>query len=271
MTSPLPVCYLSHGGGPWPWMPESAALYAPLDASLKALRARVGPMVRQILLITAHWEVAGAFGFSGAQRPGMIYDYYNFPPHTYEVTWPAPGDPALAQRAAELVAGAGLAAGIDPQRGFDHGTFSVMQSFWPEADVPLVQMSIRADFDPAAHIAAGRALAPLRAEGVLIIGSGLSFHNLRLLGNPAAHAPSHQFDRWLHEALALPQDEREAALCGWEQAPAARIAQPREDHLLPLMVASGAAGTDPAQVIYHEDAFMGVAATSWGFGMPAAG
>ena len=199
----------------------------------------------------------------------MIYDYGGFPPHTYQITYPAPGDPALARRAAEMVAASGLHAGIDPARGFDHGTFSVMKALWPEADMPLVQMSIRTDFDPAAHIAAGRALAPLRDEGVLILGSGLSFHNLRLLGNPAAHDPSHLFDRWLQESLALPAADRNQRLLGWQQAPAARIAQPREDHLLPLMVAAGAAGADPAEVIYHEDNFMGVAASSWGFGMAA--
>lgn len=263
----LPTCYLSHGGGPWPWMPESAEIYAPLDASLKALRARVEGRMRAVLLVTAHWE-EDVFGFSGAEAPGMIYDYGGFPPHTYQITYPAPGDPALAQRAAQMVAASGLPAGIHPTRGYDHGTFCVMQALWPEADMPLVQMGIRRDFDPAAHIAAGRALAPLRDEGVLILGSGLSYHNLRLL-NPAGNEPSHQFDRWLQESLALPEDLRNQRLLDWETAPAARIAQPREDHLLPLMVAAGAAGADAAEVIYHEDAFMGVAASSWGFGMAA--
>lgn len=268
MTKLLPTCYLSHGGGPWPWMPETADIYAPLDASLKALRARVESDVREILLVTAHWEVDGAFGFSAAEKPGMIYDYGGFPPHTYQVQYPAPGSPALARRAAEMVAASGLRAGLDSVRGFDHGTFSVMQALWPEADIPLVQMSIRADFDPQAHIAAGRALAPLRAEGVLIIGSGLSWHNLRML-NPRGAEPSKQFDDWLHQSLALPEAARNQRLVDWEQAPAARQAQPREDHLLPLMVAAGAAGADLAECIYHEDAFMGVAASSWGFGMPA--
>ena len=264
----LPVCYLSHGGGPWPWIPESAAQYATLDGSLKALRARVEGRVRAVLLVTAHWE-AGVFGFSGAEKPGMIYDYGGFPPHTYEITYAAPGKPDLARQAAQLVAAGGLQAGIDPARGFDHGTFSVMQALWPEANMPLVQMSIRHDYDPAAHLAAGRLLAPLRDERVLILGSGLSYHNLRML-NPAGHDPSHQFDGWLQDTLLhSAPDVRDQRLTAWEQAPSARIAHPREDHLLPLMVAAGAAGDDAPEMIYHEDSFMGVAASSFGWGMPA--
>jgi len=145
----------------------------------------------------------------------------------------------------------------------------VMQSMWPEADVPVVQMSIRADFDPLAHIAAGRLLAPLRDEGVLILGSGLSYHNLRML-NPAGAEPSQAFDGWLQQTLLhSTPEQREQRLADWAQAPSARRAHPREDHLLPLMVAAGAAGDDAPEMIYHEDAFMGVAASSFGWGMPA--
>jgi aromatic ring-opening dioxygenase catalytic subunit (LigB family) len=142
-----------------------------------------------------------------------------------------------------------------------------MEIIRPDADVPVVQLSVRQDFDPAAHIRAGRALAPLRDRGVLIVGSGFSFHNLRLWGE-SARAPSAMFDAWLQDALLhhSPQ-EREAILRDWAKAPAARLAHPREDHLLPLMVAVGAADGDPAVCDYHEDDFMGaITASSFRFG-----
>ncbi len=261
----LPTYYLSHGGGPWPWM-ETGNAYDVLDASLKALRGELKERPRAVLVVTAHWEEP-VFTFSSGAHPGMIYDYYGFPPHTYEITYPAPGLPALAEQAAALLADGGMASATDAARGFDHGTFSLMQAIWPEAEMPIVQMSIRADFDPAAHVAAGRLLAPLREEGVVIIGSGLSFHNLRALG-PAGREVSRAFDGWLQESLlGLSGEERVKRLLDWEQAPAARAVHPREDHLMPLHVALGAAEGDAAALSYHEDAFMGgIAASSFRFG-----
>lgn len=268
----LPTYFLSHGGGPWPWMMEgSRGTFDALDASLKAMRRELREAPRAVLMVTAHWEEP-VFALSSAARPPMVYDYYGFPAPMYAIRYDAPGDPDLAARAAGLLQGGGMPARLDPQRGFDHGTFSLMQALYPEAEMPVVQLSIRADFDPAAHLAAGRLLAPLRDEGVLIVGSGLSFHNLRALGNPAAQAPSQMFDRWLQQSLVdLSGDERAGRLLQWEVAPAARVAQPREDHLLPLHVAAGAAGSDAGEMIYHEDHFMGVAASSFRFGaMPQA-
>lgn len=264
----LPTYFLSHGGGPWPWMMETTGhLYHVLDASLKDMARELGDAPKAILVVTAHWEEP-VFTFSTAARPGMLYDYYGFPPETYRISYPAPGLPALGERAAALLAAGGLASATDGKRGFDHGTFSLMQALWPKAHIPVVQMSIRQDFDPAAHLAAGRLLAPLRAEGVLIIGSGLSFHNLRAMGHPAAHAPSRMFDRWLQDSLVrLSGHERAARLVHWEQAPAARIVQPREDHLMPLHVAVGAAGNDSGHVTYHQDDFFeGLAVSSFRFG-----
>ena len=263
--SPLPTYYLSHGGGPWPWM-ETGTAYDVLDASLKALRAELKERPRAVLVVTAHWEEA-QFTFSSAAQPGMIYDYYGFPPHTYEIQYPAPGLPALAEQAAALLADGGMGSALDPARGFDHGTFSLMQAIWPEAQMPIVQMSIRADYDPAAHVEAGRLLAPLRKEGVVIIGSGLSFHNLRALG-PAGRDVSLAFDGWLQESLiGMGGEDRTARLLDWERAPAARAVHPREDHLMPLHVALGAAEGEAASLSYHEDAFMGaIAASSFRFG-----
>jgi aromatic ring-opening dioxygenase catalytic subunit (LigB family) len=135
------------------------------------------------------------------------------------------------------------------------------------ADVPVVQLSLRRGLDPAEHLALGRALAPLRREDVLIVGSGLSYHNLRNFG-PSARDASHAFDDWLDQAVVrTPPARRDAALVAWEAAPAARLAHPREEHLIPLMVAAGAAGGEAAERIYHEDDFMGgIAVSSFRFG-----
>jgi aromatic ring-opening dioxygenase catalytic subunit (LigB family) len=271
MSHRLPTYFVSHGGGPWPWMKAQAGgAYDKLESSLVDIRRQVGVRPKAVLVVTGHWE-ARDFMLSSGAAPGMIYDYGGFPPHTYQISYPAPGDPALAQRAAQLLGAAGFATGLDPARGFDHGTFSMLYPVYPEADMPVVQMSVRLDLDPLAHIEAGRALAPLRDEGVLIIGSGLSFHNLRLFG-PGGQAASHQFDAWLrHVVLDLPPAERQAALLRWSEAPAARQAHPREDHLIPLMVALGAARDEPAACVYHEDDFFGsLAVSSFRFGDAAA-
>jgi aromatic ring-opening dioxygenase catalytic subunit (LigB family) len=237
-----------------------------LEMSLKAILPELPLRPRAILMVSGHWETP-AFRLSSAERPGMLYDYQGFPPHTYTIRYPAPGDPALAETAAALLSRAGLDAGLDPERGLDHGTFSLLQVMRPEADLPVVQLSIQQDFDPARHIKAGRALAPLRADGVLIIGSGLSYHNLRAFG-PAGGEASHAFDAWLRQSLvgASPPD-RASALMDWEAAPAARRAHPREDHLLPLMVAAGAAEEDPCTTAYHQSDFFGaLSVTSFRFG-----
>ena len=270
----LPTYFVSHGGGPWPWMREQyGPVYDKLAESLAALRreADAGGAVRAVLVVTSHWETP-QFMVSSGTAPGMIYDYGGFPPHTYQVQYPAPGEPALARRVADLLNAAGHPAGLDPERGFDHGTFSMLYPVYPEAQMPVVQLSLRRDLDPAAHLAAGRALAPLRDEGVLIIGSGLSFHNLRQFG-PSGRIASHAFDAWLQDTL-LEHDpqQREQLLLRWDTAPQARAAHPREEHLIPLLVALGAAEREPATCVYHEDEFFGsLAVSSFRFGEAAGG
>jgi aromatic ring-opening dioxygenase catalytic subunit (LigB family) len=197
----------------------------------------------------------------------MVYDYYGFPAHTYSIQYPAAGSPELALRVKSLLDAAGYPTATDAERGYDHGTFSPLAVVYPEANIPVVQLSIRDDYDPAAHLSVGRALAPLRSEGVLIVGSGLSYHNLHALG-PVGAEPSRQFDQWLTKTLVdSATEERVKRLLNWEQAPAARQAHPQEDHLIPLLVAVGAAEQEPATRNYHEDAFYGaIAASSYRFG-----
>jgi aromatic ring-opening dioxygenase catalytic subunit (LigB family) len=266
-TVRLPTYFLSHGGGPWPYMTgEYRAVMSQLEQSLIAMRRELAELPRAVLVISGHWEERGFAVSSGAQ-PGMVYDYYGFPEELYHIRYGAPGSPALAKQVQGLLA-AGLETRLDPTRGFDHGTFSMLKPLYPEANVPVVQVSLDANCDPAMHLAAGKALAPLRDEGVLILGSGLSFHNLHVMGGTAGFAPSRQFDDWLQRTLVgATSDERAQRLVDWERAPAARAAHPREDHLLPLMAVVGAAWDEPGALTYHQnDFFGGITASSFRFG-----
>src|SRR3954471_5056198 len=181
----LPVYFISHGGGPWSYMDEdSRAPYAKLEASLAAMPRQIGATPRAILMISAHWEETG-FTLTPSAKPPMIYDYGGFPDYTYHIHYDAPGDPVLAARVKSLLDAAGLPARLDAERGFDHGAFTPLKVMYPDADVPVVQLSLKRGLDPATHLGLGRALAPLREEGVLIVGSGLTYHNLRQFFGPA--------------------------------------------------------------------------------------
>jgi aromatic ring-opening dioxygenase catalytic subunit (LigB family) len=266
----LPTYFLSHGGGPWPWLKaERGSVYDQLEASLHEVRRELGQAPRAVLMISGHW-VADRFLLSSAARPPMEYDYSGFPEHTYRIHYDAPGAPALAETVRAMLERGGVAADLDPQRGFDHGTFSLMYTMYPEANLPLVQLSLRADYDHAEHINVGELIAPLRDEGVLIIGSGFSYHDTRGMRSGAGAEASAAFDRWLNDTLVTSSpDERRRQLLGWSAAPAARAAHPAEDHLIPLMVAVGAAGDDVGERIYHETNFMGaITVSSYRFGVP---
>ncbi len=260
----MPTYFLSHGGGPWPWIPEMRPGFTPLEEALALIPTELPEQPKAILMVSGHWE-ADEVRVMHAANPGMVYDYYGFPPHTYDITYPAPGAPALAERAAELIGAAGLPVALDDERGFDHGNFVPSYAIYPNADVPIFQVSMMKNYDPEAHFRLGQALAPLRQEGVLILGSGLSFHNLRMFG-PEAKVPSEGFDAWLSEVLTREPGARKAALMDWESAPYARICHAREDHLVPLFTALGAAETGKSTRNYHQEMILGgVTASSWRF------
>jgi aromatic ring-opening dioxygenase catalytic subunit (LigB family) len=268
--SRLPTYFLSHGGGPWPWMKDHRpGAYDQLEASLHDVRRELGQAPRAVLMISGHWE-ADRFLLSSAASPPMVFDYSGFPEHTYRIRYDAPGVPALAETVLAMLEHGGVASDLDPQRGFDHGTFTLMHTMYPDAEMPLVQLSLRADFEPAEHIKVGELIAPLRDEGVLIVGSGFSYHDTRGIMSGAGAAASATFDRWLNDTLVESSpDERRRRLLGWSAAPAARAAHPREDHLIPLMVAVGAAGNDAGARIYHQSDFMGaITVSSYRFGAP---
>jgi aromatic ring-opening dioxygenase catalytic subunit (LigB family) len=195
----------------------------------------------------------------------MEYDYSGFPPHTYKIRYAAPGDPDLAGQARKLLTGAGIESVVDPDRGFDHGVFVPLGLMYPLADTPIVMVSVQSDYDPAQHLALGRALAPLRDEGVLIVGSGLNYHNMRGFGLDSSTRDAELFTGYLNETIVLEEQARDGKLCNWEGAPRARLAHPREDHLMPLLVAAGAAGSDTGSVLFA-DTVMKIPMTSYVFG-----
>jgi aromatic ring-opening dioxygenase catalytic subunit (LigB family) len=258
MNRRLPVYFISHGGGPWSYMDDpSRAAYAKLEAALADMPRQIGVTPAAVLMISAHWEEP-EFTLTSSAKPPMLYDYYGFPDFTYQIHYDAPGAPQLAARTRALIEAAGIPARLDPERGFDHGAFTPLHVMYPRAEVPVVQLSLKQGLDPQTHLALGRVLAPLRDENVLIVGSGLSYHNLRQFFSPRAWGPSREFDAWLNGVLLGGSPEvRAELLARWETAPSARAAHPREEHLLPLMVAVGAAGEDPAQLAYHEKDFLG--------------
>ena len=248
----LPTYFVSHGGGPWPWVEGMREMFALTERELAALPARLPIRPKAVLMISGHWEAA-EFSVSSAAHPGMEYDYIGFPPHTYQIRYPAPGSPALAARVQELLGTAGLPCRADAGRGLDHGAFVPMHCMYPQADMPLVLLSLKHGYDPEEHFRTGQALTVLRDEGVLIMGSGLSYHDMRGFGSDTATAVAQTFEQFLARVVADPARRREQLLA-WTQAPQARRAHPREDHLIPLMVAAGAAQGDPGRRLFLDHA-----------------
>ncbi len=249
----MPAVFLPHGGGPWPWVDlgfGSPAENNQLRAYLQSIATLPTQAPAALLVISAHWEESVPTLMTSAAPP-MLYDYYGFPPESYNIQWPAPGQPQLARRVAALLRANNIETAEDQRRGFDHGTFVPLKLAYPEARVPTVQLSLKRGLDPLEHLAIGRALAPLRNEGVYIIGSGMTYHNLRAFGGDRARTAAAAFDQWLRESVTLAQPERDARLARWSEAPSARDAHPREEHLIPLMVIAGAAGEDRATVAYQ--------------------
>jgi 4,5-DOPA dioxygenase extradiol len=250
---PAPVLYIPHGGGPMPLMGDPA--HRELTTFLGSVSGRLGAPTA-ILVISAHWETDVPV-LTGAPHPALIYDYYGFPEQTYHIRYPAPGDPGLAARLQARLEAAGLDGRVDGERGFDHGLFVPLKLMYPGARIPCVQLSLLKGLDPAAHIALGRAMAAVREENVLVLGSGLSFHNMRAFMDTGMqdHGAVDAFHDWLVETCAAPHleaSEREARLRNWRAAPGARFCHPREEHLLPLHVCYGAAcaQTPAAEVVF---------------------
>lgn len=245
MTSSRDILYISHGGGPLPLLGDPD--HREMVQHLRALAGKL-PRPDAILVVSAHWEASVAT-VTSSPRPGLIYDYYGFPPESYAITYPCPGDPALAGRVATALERAGLPSLQDTARGLDHGAFVPLKLMYPQADIPVVQLSLLSSLDAAAHLAIGEALAALEHDyRLLVLGSGFSFHNLRPLLDTSVAGKRQRndaFEEWLLTTCASPhisETERRQRLAHWDQAPWARYCHPREEHLLPLHVCYGMAG-----------------------------
>ena len=246
------IVYFSHGGGPLPILGDPSHK-AMVDFMIK-LPARLRKP-DAIIVISAHWEESAAT-LLGAQSPSMFYDYYGFPDEAYEITYPAPGSPELADRITGLLHSNNIQARIDPNRGFDHGLFIPLKLMSPQADIPSIQLSLLRGLNPAAHLALGKALRGLLHENILVIGSGFSFHNMRAFSWQGINEPdpaNDAFQNWLIGVCTGPitQSEREQSLIDWQKAPSARYCHPREEHLLPLHVCLGMADR-PAVTIFDD-------------------
>jgi aromatic ring-opening dioxygenase catalytic subunit (LigB family) len=261
----LPTLFIPHGGGPcffMDWDPPDT--WKKMGAWLAALAGSIGVTPKAIVVISGNWEQP-EFSVTGSPHPPLIYDYNGFPPYTYHLRYDAPGAPALAKQISGLLGHAAFPARFDAERGFDHGVFIPFKVIYPKAEIPIVQLSLKTGLDPRVHIEVGRALQSLRKQGVLIVGSGMSYHNLRGFGAQFGPA-SDEFDAWLTAAVCAPDAEtRNQKLGQWNTAPHARLAHPREEHLLPLMVASGAAGDDLGRRTFT-DRVMGVTVSAYRFG-----
>lgn len=243
MSTPTDVLFISHGGGPMPLLGDPG--HRDMVARLTEIAGRLRKP-SAILVISAHWEAPVPTITSGANPP-LIYDYSGFPPESYAIEYPCPGEPALAARVHRALEQAGLPARLDDRRGFDHGVFVPLKLMYPAADIPCVQLSLVDSLDAATHLAIGRALQALDVDDLLVIGSGFSFHNMGAFfapDTPEIQARNEAFEDWLEETCAsagIEEAERAERLIHWERAPHARFCHPREEHLLPLHVCVGLA------------------------------
>jgi aromatic ring-opening dioxygenase catalytic subunit (LigB family) len=240
------IYFVPHGGGPLPLLNDPG--YARLAAWLRTLNPEVAGK-KAIILVTAHWESERP-SLTSSSRPRLLYDYRGFPEEAYRIEYPAPGAPDLAKTVSSALTAAGFDPVLDQHRGFDHGVFVPMALILPEADIPILQMSVLSSLDPAQHLSMGRALAPLMQDEIILIGSGFSFHNLAALTGrlgpdvDQGQSQARAFHAWLDDVICgsdLLPEQRERALISWAEAPGARFCQPREEHLLPLHVCFGAA------------------------------
>lgn len=269
--SKMPTVFIPHGGGPcffMDWNPPDA--WDNMARYLRNLSNDIGQKPKAIVVISAHWE-EDDISVQSNPAPELLFDYYGFPKHTYELEYPAPGSSELASRIKTLMEKNDISTRVVTNRGFDHGVFIPLKLVFPEADIPIVQLSLRSDLDPAAHIKAGEALQPLRDEKILILGSGMTYHNLSVMIGPGQRGQKgasnmREFDQWLTKAVLDPDyRRRNDKLANWSAAPSARDAHPREEHLIPLHVVAGAAGADIGRQML-KDTVLGTPQSAFQFG-----
>jgi 4,5-DOPA dioxygenase extradiol len=258
-----PALFVSHGS------PMLALTETPARSFLAGLSATL-PRPRAILVVSAHWETDAPM-VNAVERNGTIHDFFGFPRALYQLAYPAPGDAALAQRIAALLGEAGFPTGLDPKRGLDHGAWVPLLLAYPAADIPVLQLSVQTRLGPRHAFDIGRALAPLRREDVLIVGSGSFTHDLRRFRGQPVDAPETEdvtaFSAWMDEAIA--GNDIAALLDYRARAPHARDEHPTEEHLLPLFTAIGAGEGDAARRLHNSTEHAILRMDAYGFGLPA--
>lgn len=228
-TEPMPVIFLAHGA---PVLLDDAGWVAELAGWAKKL-----PRPEAVLMLSAHWEKRPA-ALGATKTVPLVYDFYGFPERYYQVTYPSPGAPALAKRVKELFAAKSIDTTDAPERGLDHGAYVPLVAMYPQADVPVLQLSLPS-LEPKELFEMGRALAPLRKEGVLVVGSGFLTHNMRYAFRPGTPDWAREFDAWVAETLTA--GDVDSLIDFEKRGPAARMALPTTEHFVPVVVAAGAA------------------------------
>lgn len=241
------VLYVPHGGGPIPLMPESSQ--QTLTLFLQGLGERL-QKPRAIVVLSAHWE-ANPIQITSVASPQLYFDYYNFPPETYQYQYACPGHPQLAEQIQQHLQFKGIEATLNQERGLDHGVFVPLILMYPKADIPVIQLSLHPNLDATFHLEMGKAMADLEFDKLLWLGSGYSFHNMKALmtkRDDDVDELNTAFEDWLTETMSdqsISQQQRYQRLAEWKQAPGALYCHPREEHLLPLHICAGL-GNGPA-------------------------
>lgn len=240
-TMRFPSVFVNHGGGPLPLLGRQPELVA----HMKEVRAKWLPKEKPdaIVVLSAHWE-SDPIKILASSKPSMLYDYSGFSPETYRYEYPAPGSPALANKIQSLLKESGLTSELNYERGFDHGMFVPLMIMYPEADIPVVEVSLHSSLSAKINMQIGQALGPLRNENILLLGSGYTFHNLQSFFHPSEQSlqASTDFNNWLKDTMT--GSDCLVRLKAWDQAPGARISHPREEHLMPLLMIAAAAASD---------------------------
>lgn len=239
----FPTVFINHGGGPLPLLGRQQDLVESMKEVVQNFLPKERP--KAIVVMSAHWE-SNPIKITSASNPKMYYDYYGFPPETYEYSYPAPGSPDLAKRIQRLLNDNNLASQLDEKRGYDHGVYVPLMIVYPEADIPVVSVSLHDSLDAELNMQIGQSLAPLREEGILIMGSGYSFHNMKAFFNPSKETlkGSRDCNEWLKDTILGKESNYLEKLKKWDEAPGGRISHPREEHLIPLLMAAAAGGED---------------------------
>ncbi|MBL94692.1 MAG: dioxygenase [Magnetovibrio sp.] len=248
-----PTFYIPHGGGPcffMEWDPPN--IWNNMASFLSGLFKTLPEKPDSIIIVSAHWATQ-ELSVTASPSPSLVYDYYGFPDHTYNLKWKCPGNPFLALKVAELLKTAKIACNLDHERGFDHGVFIPLKLALPLADIPTIQLSLRNNLDPCFHLQVGNVLAHFRTENILLIGSGMSYHDISALMGKTQNPEGKLFDSWLETTIKLPATIRNNALLEWHLSPGAKSSHPTEEHLTPLFFAAGAGQSDMGKRIYRDE------------------